>query len=335
MLYVSHRLEEVFEIADRVTVMRNGREVLTRATRRPDHARGRRGDGRHEAGPSSTRPRRRSGRRRGDRSRRSSSRGSPSAAGSSTSRSPPVPARSSASPGSTARASRLLLGALFGNRRASAGTVRYPDGGRRRSARRGGRRGVQPRAGRPPTQGLMLDRSVATQHRPRRRSARCGRATRGCPGGPRTASPRGRSAALGIKTAGTVGTRRQRCRAATSRRSCSPSGSRSRPAVVLLDDPTRGVDVGAKHEIYALVRPARRRRQDRPAALDRAARARRARRPHPRVLPRPARHRVPRRRRRRPGRAAGDQHRHPVHRHRSPPTTRRPAHDPYERSRCA
>jgi ribose transport system ATP-binding protein len=30
VLYVSHRLEEVFEIADRVTVMRNGREVMTR-----------------------------------------------------------------------------------------------------------------------------------------------------------------------------------------------------------------------------------------------------------------------------------------------------------------
>ena len=34
VLYVSHRLEEVFEIADRVTVMRDGREILTRDTRR-------------------------------------------------------------------------------------------------------------------------------------------------------------------------------------------------------------------------------------------------------------------------------------------------------------
>ena len=32
VLYVSHRLEEVFEIADRVTVMRDGREILTRDT---------------------------------------------------------------------------------------------------------------------------------------------------------------------------------------------------------------------------------------------------------------------------------------------------------------
>ncbi len=30
MLYVSHRLEEVFAISDRVTITRNGRDVLTK-----------------------------------------------------------------------------------------------------------------------------------------------------------------------------------------------------------------------------------------------------------------------------------------------------------------
>ena len=34
MLYVSHRLEEVFAISDRVTIIRNGRDVLTRETAR-------------------------------------------------------------------------------------------------------------------------------------------------------------------------------------------------------------------------------------------------------------------------------------------------------------
>ena len=37
MLYVSHRLEEVFAICDRVTITRNGRDVLTRDRSRADH----------------------------------------------------------------------------------------------------------------------------------------------------------------------------------------------------------------------------------------------------------------------------------------------------------
>ena len=41
--------------------------------------------------------------------------------------------------------------------------------------------------------------------------------------------------------------------AATSRRWCSPSGSPGTPRVFILDEPTRGIDVGARSAIYEVI----------------------------------------------------------------------------------
>ena len=48
-------------------------------------------------------------------------------------------------------------------------------------------------------------------------------------------------------------TRSASCPAATSRRSCSASGSPPSPKVLIIDEPTRGIDVGTKAEVHRLM----------------------------------------------------------------------------------
>ena len=70
--------------------------------------------------------------------------------------------------------------------------------------------------------------------------------------------------------------------AATSRRSSSPSGWRTAPKVLLLDEPTKGVDVGAKFEIHEIIRREAARGAGLPGRVERSAGGPRARRSHPR-----------------------------------------------------
>ena len=68
--------------------------------------------------------------------------------------------------------------------------------------------------------------------------------------------------------------------AATSRRWCCSKWLFADPEVLILDEPTRGIDVGAKYEIYTHHQPARRRRQRRHRHLVGNAGAARHLRPH-------------------------------------------------------
>jgi ribose transport system ATP-binding protein len=249
VLYVSHRLEEVFEIADRVTVMRDGREILTRETKDltiPQVVEAMVGKKQEDLFP----PRRATVDAGGEalvvsgltvgtglvdvsfEAKRGEIVGLAGIAGSGI---------------------ELLLGTLFGERRASAGTARFPDGGGLPSSpTRAARRGVSLVPADRRTQGLMLDRSVGSN------------VVQVAVGALRSANPwlsrRGIDAVadrqitqLGIRTAGPFA-QVYELSGGNQQKVVLAKWLEVSPSVVLLDDPTRGVDVGAKHEIYALVR---------------------------------------------------------------------------------
>jgi ABC-type sugar transport system ATPase subunit len=249
ILYVSHRLEEVFEIADRITVMRNGREVLTRNRGRltiPEVIEAMVGRREDELFPPPLEQEIRgeerltvSGLTVGEGLRDVS-----------------FEARAGeivGLAGVEGSGVSLLLGVLFGTSKVDAGEVHYPDGRRLpRSATAAARRGISFVPADRRKSGLMLEGSVA------RNIAHV------AVGALRSRSPwlsktelRRRSerqiAALQIKTPSPWAPVNQ-LSGGNQQKVVVGKWLEIAPKVVLLDDPTRGVDVGAKREIFAIMR---------------------------------------------------------------------------------
>lgn len=249
MLYVSHRLEEVFSIANRITVTRNGRDVRTddlSALSMAEVIEGMIGRSQEELFPPPLPP---SGAQASQRIEVRSLSGGELENVSFSARSGEVVGLA----GLGGSGVSTLLGLLFGRLRARAGEATFPDGrGLPGNPTDAARRGVCLVPADRRRNGLMLDRSILfnlsqvafgtgrgalswySQQQARRRAER-------------------QIADLRIK----------------ARSPFTPAGQLSGgnqqkvvigkwlevgPRVFLLDDPTRGVDVGAKREIYGLIR---------------------------------------------------------------------------------
>ena len=248
MLYVSHRLEEVFAISDRVTITRNGKDVTTRdraGLTIPEVI-----DGMIGAHPADMFP-------------------------------PPLPPRTARKPEGlavrdvsggelrnvhfTARSGEVvglaglegagvssLLNILFGADRARSGEAIYPDGrGLPRSATEAARRGVCLVPADRRRNGLMLDRSILFNISQVVTGALNSSPLFSLPEARRRASRQ--IARLRIKT-GSPDTSVNHLSGGNQQKVVIGKWLEIEPRVVLLDDPTRGVDVGAKREVYELIR---------------------------------------------------------------------------------
>ncbi|MDQ3553394.1 MAG: sugar ABC transporter ATP-binding protein [Chloroflexota bacterium] len=267
IIYVSHRLEEVFDIAHRITVMRNGAIVATvdRAattmgwvveamvgTSPAELFRPRRGRAAASDGAAAT--------------------DGPPGDGPPGDRPPSLVVRGltvdkelrdvsfEAHPGEIIGLAGLegsgvatLLGVLYGTRRASAGEVAFSDGqGAPASPTAAARRGISLVPADRRHQGLMLEADieiniahVAVGTLPSRRPWLDRRAMR--------AAARRQIDGLRIRADGPrtiVG----RLSGGNQQKVVVGKWLEVSPTVFLLDDPTRGVDVGAKREIYRLIR---------------------------------------------------------------------------------
>lgn len=249
MLYVSHRLEEVFEISDVITITRNGSDVLSCATTAismPQVIEGMIGQSREALFP------------------------------------PPLPRQPDAplrqlqvmdlSGGrlrdvSFAAASGEIVGLaglegsgaadllqlLFGIMRPTAGTALFPDGQPLpKTATQAARRGVCLVPADRRRQGLMLDQSISFNISSVAVGARNDASWWYSARAARARADR-QIAALRIKT-GSARAIAATLSGGNQQKVVIGKWLETGPEVFLLDDPTRGVDVGAKREIYGLMR---------------------------------------------------------------------------------
>jgi ABC-type sugar transport system ATPase subunit len=242
MLYVSHRLEEVFAIADAVTVLRNGRHVVTAPRAQLTIAEAVRAMlGREEGAlyPART----------------DAARDTRLAVAGLAVRPRLKDATFEAHAGEIVGLAGIqgsgvsdLLGALFGTRRAQGGVVSFPDGsGLPGSATDAARRGISLAPSDRRRQGLMLQHSIA------RNVAQVS-----------VGALRSRRIWLGRRELARAAERQVKAPSPWTTVHHLSGGNQQKvvlgkwleiaPDVILLDDPARGVDIGAKQEIFTLIR---------------------------------------------------------------------------------
>ncbi len=252
MLYVSHRLQEVFLVSDHITVMRNGRQTLTQARKDvtlQQVVQAMIGGTQQTLYPA---------------------RNTPPASWSEVDAGLAVENLSVTGEleGISLEAHRgeivglaglegsgveTLLGVLFGLRPATASSVRYPDGkGLPASPTAAARRKVSLVPADRRRHGLMLQQSLAwnvVQVRVGTLPARSPFLRRR----ELLAATRRQIANIRIQ-AGSVDTPVNQLSGGNQQKTVLAKWLEVQPDVVLLDDPTRGVDIGAKREIYQLIR---------------------------------------------------------------------------------